>query len=88
MMDGGLHIGEVLGARYRIDELIGQGGMGVVARATDLSTRSLVAVKALRPEVRGHREVLERFNSGLISAAKTANAWIVTGCKELNNSDF
>ena len=40
-----LTIGQVLHDRYRIDGLLGQGGMGVVYRATDLRFNSPVAIK-------------------------------------------
>jgi serine/threonine-protein kinase len=60
-MVGKLVIGDVLGGKYRIDALIGEGGMGVVARATQLDLGRLVAVKALRPEVQGNEQVIERF---------------------------
>jgi len=40
-----LTIGQVLENRYRIDALLGQGGMGAVYRATDLRFNALAAVK-------------------------------------------
>ncbi|MFJ2743242.1 protein kinase [Streptomyces sp. NPDC087440] len=40
--------GEVLGGRYRVIEIIGRGGMGVVARAVDQLLNREVAVKVLR----------------------------------------
>lgn len=41
-------VGQVLDGAYRLDALIGEGSMGVVFRATDLSSWDRVAVKILR----------------------------------------
>lgn len=51
--------GTTLSARYRLDELLGQGGMGVVFRATDLQMPGVhVAIKLLKPEFRTQPELL------------------------------
>ncbi|MBN8610917.1 MAG: serine/threonine protein kinase [Deltaproteobacteria bacterium] len=44
-------IGTLLGERYRIDAILGRGGMGVVFRAHEVETGQAVAVKILRPEL-------------------------------------
>jgi serine/threonine protein kinase len=51
----------VLGDRYRLDELIGRGGMGDVYRATDLTNDDVVAVKVMRAEHAADRELVGRF---------------------------
>jgi len=48
--------GAVLGHRYRLDDELGRGGMGVVYRATDLDLRRDVAVKILSAETSSERD--------------------------------
>ncbi|HEY2734145.1 MAG TPA: serine/threonine-protein kinase, partial [Polyangiales bacterium] len=48
-----LHPELVLGGKYRLQSLIGEGGMGSVWRACNLALDMPVALKVLRPEVRG-----------------------------------
>ena len=48
-------------ARYRVDALIGRGGMGVVYRATDLSLDRSVALKLIAPEFAKDPAFRERF---------------------------
>ena len=43
-------VGSVLGGRYRLIELLGQGGMATIYRARDHQLERDVAVKVLRPE--------------------------------------
>src|SRR5919201_1406256 len=56
----GLQIGDTLG-RYRLEELIGQGGMAVVYRAVDTVLGRTVAVKVIRPAYTEEPQFLERF---------------------------
>ena len=52
--------GSVLNGRYRLDAELGRGAMGVVFRATDLTLRREVAVKAL-PQATGSPEARDRL---------------------------
>ncbi len=54
-------IGQVLDGRYRLDNLIGAGGMARVYQATHTGLARRVAVKVLRPELGRDREAVERF---------------------------
>ncbi len=57
---GDVHLGtEFLG--YRIDALIGRGGMGVVYRAYDLRLKRNVALKLIAPELSQDEHFRERF---------------------------
>jgi serine/threonine protein kinase/tetratricopeptide (TPR) repeat protein len=61
-----LEIGSVLGYRYEILELLGEGGMGAVYKATDRELDRVVALKVIRPEMASHPEILARFKQELI----------------------
>jgi len=56
-----VEVGEVLAGKYRIDRVIGAGGMGVVVAAEHVQLRQLVAIKFVRPDALGSSEGLERF---------------------------
>ena len=62
-------LGQVISGRYRIDELIGEGGMGAVYRATHTHMRKRLAVKVLHPEMLGLTEAVERFEREAIAGA-------------------
>ncbi len=54
-------IGAVLKQKYRIERVLGEGGMGRVLAASHLVLGQLVALKILRPELRERPGVTERF---------------------------
>jgi eukaryotic-like serine/threonine-protein kinase len=53
--------GTILAGKYRVERVLGQGGMGVVVQATHLQLHQPVAVKLLLPEVLTNPEVVQRF---------------------------
>ena len=55
-------IGKVVSRRFRIEEIIGSGGMAIVYRAYDLRSKRTVAFKVLRQEYEKDEEYLARFN--------------------------
>jgi serine/threonine protein kinase len=62
-------IGNVLGGRYRLVELLGQGGMATIYRARDNQLERDVAVKILRPEYGRDPSFIARFRMEARSAA-------------------
>jgi eukaryotic-like serine/threonine-protein kinase len=56
-----LSAGEVFAGRYRIQERLAQGGMGVIYVAEHLATEEQVALKVLWPHVLGSKAAVESF---------------------------
>ncbi|MBC8171538.1 MAG: protein kinase, partial [Anaerolineae bacterium] len=53
---------QVIGSRFEMGVVLGQGGMGTVFQGVDLQTRQPVAIKLLRPEVvQGNPGLVARF---------------------------
>ena len=69
-LTGGVREGDVLAGKYRIDKVLGVGGMGVVVAAHHLDLDEHVAIKFLLPEVLGNAEVIGRFAREARAAVK------------------
>jgi eukaryotic-like serine/threonine-protein kinase len=54
-------LGQVLDGRYRIESLLGHGGMGAVYRAHHVHLDQRVAIKILRPHLAGDATAARRF---------------------------
>jgi eukaryotic-like serine/threonine-protein kinase len=57
------YVGQVLDDKYRLEELLGQGGMGAVYLATHLGTERYVALKLISPQFMRNNEFVERFQA-------------------------
>jgi serine/threonine protein kinase/class 3 adenylate cyclase len=67
---------ETLG-RFRLLDLLGEGGQGAVYRAQDTADGSIVALKILRAERAGRPEVLRRFRKEARLMAEANNPYVV-----------
>jgi serine/threonine protein kinase len=57
----GIREGDILAGKYRVDRLLGVGGMGAVVAAHHIQLDDRVAIKFLLPEVRQSGEAVARF---------------------------
>jgi serine/threonine protein kinase/tetratricopeptide (TPR) repeat protein len=71
---GALRPGQLFAGRYRIERLLGAGGMGAVYRAHDVELGVAVALKVIRSEILANpetgRQFQERFKQELLLARK------------------
>jgi tetratricopeptide (TPR) repeat protein/predicted Ser/Thr protein kinase len=67
----------LLGQRYEILELLGQGGMGAVYKARDREVNQLVALKVIRPDLASNPAIIERFKQELILARQVTHRNVI-----------
>jgi hypothetical protein len=70
-------LAHTLEGRYRVREILGAGGMGVVFLADDLGLGRAVAIKVLPPEVSGDATVVSRFRREAKTAARLDHPGII-----------
>jgi non-specific serine/threonine protein kinase len=73
-----LPLGTVLDGKYRIEALVGRGGMGTVFRAAQLNLRRTVAVKLMRGTLLADRIACARFEREALAIARLKHPNIVT----------
>ncbi len=71
-------LGTVLDNRYKIESVLGQGGMGMVFRATQTSVQRPVAVKTLNPALAAAPTFFERFRREAEVASRLRHPNIIT----------
>ena len=65
--------GSEFGPRYRIESVIGEGGMGKVYKAHDSDLDRTVALKLVRPELARDASSLQRFKQELLLASRISH---------------
>ena len=69
--------GMLVGARYEIQKLLGEGGMGAVYKAKDRELGRLVALKVIRPELAANPDILARFKQEILLSSKVTHRNVV-----------
>ena len=69
--------GSVLAGKYRVERIIGQGGMGLVVEARHIALDERIALKFLLPEYAQHPEAAPRFMREARIAAKIKSEHVV-----------
>ena len=71
-------IGSTLADRYKVEKLLGEGGMGAVYQVEHILMRKRMAIKVLHPEMTRLPEVVARFEREAMAAAHIDHPHVVT----------
>jgi serine/threonine-protein kinase len=69
--------GTVIAGRYRVLEVIGEGGMGTVYRAEQPALRRQVALKVVRPELSADASMVARFEREAYASSRITSPHVV-----------
>jgi len=81
-----LNLGMLLADRYEIVQILGQGGMGAVYKATDVELNRTVALKVIRPELAREKAIVDRFKQELLLSHQVTHRNVIR-IYDLNDSD-
>ncbi len=71
------YLGQVLDGKYRLERLLGRGGMGAVYLATHLGTERYVALKLITPQFMRNEEFVARFKREARAAGRLRHPNVV-----------
>ncbi len=77
MIDPDPYIGRLLDEKYRLERLLGRGGMGAVYLATHLGTERYVALKLITPQFMRNEEFVARFKREARAAGRLRHPNVV-----------
>lgn len=68
---------DMIAGRYKLQSILGRGGVGVVYRAHDLDLGEEIAIKVLQGQATRNTQDLERFKREIITARKITHANVI-----------
>lgn len=80
-------IGHTIGGRYKIEELLGQGGMSAVYKGTDPNLHRTVAIKLIHPHLSNNPEFVRRFEQEAAAVAQLRHPNIIQVYDFANDGD-
>jgi eukaryotic-like serine/threonine-protein kinase len=72
-----LEPGALLGQRYEVLQILGEGGMGAVYKARDIELNRMVALKVIRPDLAGNQAIIDRFKQELLLATQVTHKNVI-----------
>jgi eukaryotic-like serine/threonine-protein kinase len=72
----GIRAGDIVANRYRLEEVVGRGGMGVVVAARHLELDERVAVKFMSPDALSDPEAIARFDREVKASARIRSEYV------------
>jgi serine/threonine-protein kinase len=66
-------LGTLISDRYRVDEILGQGGMGAVLRGEQIHLQKRVAIKVLHPDTERLPGLVDRFEREAVAGAHVSH---------------
>jgi tetratricopeptide (TPR) repeat protein/predicted Ser/Thr protein kinase len=72
-----LQPGDILAQRYEIVEILGEGGMGAVYKATDRELDRTVALKVIRSDFARDKAIIDRFKQELLLAHQVTHRNVI-----------
>ena len=72
-----LQPGDLIGGRYEILQLLGEGGMGAVYKARDREVERIVALKLIRSDLAANPAILARFKQELLTAHQVTHKNVI-----------
>jgi tetratricopeptide (TPR) repeat protein/predicted Ser/Thr protein kinase len=72
-----LQPGHIIGGRYEILDLLGEGGMGAVYKASDRELNRFVALKLIRSDLASDPAILARFKQELLTAHQVTHKNVI-----------